>query len=90
VASGKTRDVAVKGPTHLHSVGWAAGGSSLFVANWASKGGSILRVGLDGETQLLHKAIGMAVERPLPSPDGRYLAYSEVATTSNAWMLNSH
>jgi hypothetical protein len=24
------------------------------------------------------------------SPDGRYLAYSEVATTSNAWMLDSH
>jgi len=87
---GKAREIALKGWAGLDSVAWSADGRSLFVTNWASKGGSILRLGLNGETQLLHKALGMALERPLPSPDGRYLACSQVATTSNAWMIENH
>lgn len=73
----------------LTSVSWSLDGKSLFVTNWASRGGSILRVGLNGESKLLRKAVGMGLERPLPSPDGRYLAYGEVTTVSNAWMIEN-
>lgn len=73
----------------LTSVGWSSDGKYLFVTNWAPRGGSILLVALDGETRLLHKAIGMGLERPVPSPDGRYLAYGEVTTVSNAWMIEN-
>jgi len=90
LASGKAREIAVKGWAHLDSVGWSADEGTLFAANWSSTGGSILRVELNGETQLLHKALGMPLERLVPSPDGRYLMYAEVATTSNAWMIEIH
>jgi len=73
----------------LTSVGWSTDGKSLFVTNWASRGGSILRVALNGEAKLLHKAVGMGLERPVLSPDGRFLAYGEVTTVSNAWMIEN-
>ncbi len=31
----------------------------------------------------------MLFERPVPFPDGRYLAFAEVATASNAWMIEN-
>jgi hypothetical protein len=31
----------------------------------------------------------MEVERPVPSPDGHYLAYGEVTTAGNAWMIEN-
>ncbi len=89
LVSGTTRQVPVQEWTHLDSVGWSADGKSLFVTNWSSKGGSILRVALSGKAQLLHTALGMELERPLPSPDGHYLAYGEVTTISNAWMIQN-
>lgn len=89
LASGKAREISVKGWSNLTSVGWSADGQSLFAATWGSKGGSILRVSLDGKTQLLYKALGMQLERPVPSPDGHYLAFAEVSTTSNAWMVEN-
>jgi WD40 repeat protein len=89
LASGKTREISVKDWSNLTSVGWSADGQSLFAATWGSKGGSILRVSLNGKTQLMYKAAGMQLERPVPSPDGRYLAFAEVSTTSNAWMVEN-
>jgi eukaryotic-like serine/threonine-protein kinase len=89
LASGKTREISVKDWSNLTSVGWSADGQSLFAATWGSKGGSILRVSLNGKTQLMYKAVGMQLERPVPSPDGRYLAFAEVSTTSNAWMVEN-
>lgn len=90
LAGGKARQISVKGWSNLTSVGWSVDGRSLFATNWASKGASILRVALNGETQLLHKApSGMQLERTVPSPDGHYLAFGEVATASNAWMIEN-
>lgn len=74
----------------LTSVGWSPDGKNLFVTNWATRGGSILRVALNGVSQVLRKSVGMGLERPLPSPDGRFLAYGEVTTISNAWMIENH
>lgn len=90
LAGGKAREISVKGWSNLTSVGWSVDARSLFVTNWASKGASILRVTLDGEIQLLYKAPSdMQLERPVPSPDGHYLAFGEVATASNAWMMEN-
>lgn len=89
LAGGKAREISVKGWSNLTSVGWSPDGRSLFATNWASRGGSILHVALDGEIQLLYKASGMQLERPVPSPDGHYLAFGEVATASNAWMIEN-
>jgi Tol biopolymer transport system component len=90
LAGGEPRVVEVRGWNHVTSVGWSADGRSLFATNWSSVAGSILHVALNGETRLLHRAAGMTLERPLPSPDGRYLVYGDVITTSNAWMIEIH
>jgi Tol biopolymer transport system component len=82
--------VSIRDWSCLTSVGWSPDGESLFATNWAPKGGSILHVALSGETRLLYKALGMSLEKPVPSPDGHFLAYGEVTTISNAWMLDSH
>jgi len=81
------KEVSVRGWSCFTSLAWSPDGKSLFVTNWASRGGSILRVALNGETLLLHHAVGMEIERPVPSPEGSFLAYGEVTTISNAWMI---
>lgn len=81
--------ISVKDWACFTAVGWAPDGTTLFVTNWASRGGSILRVALNGETQIVQQVVGMGLERPVPSPDGRFLAYGEVTTLSNAWMIEN-
>lgn len=90
LATGDTRMLELRDGDHLTSVGWSADGKSLFATNWSSVAGSILHVALNGETHLLNRAAGMTLERPVPSPDGRYLIYGDVITTSNAWMIEIH
>ena len=85
--SKEEKEVGVSDWSCFTSLAWSPRGKSLFVTNWASRGGSILRVALNGETLLLHHAVGMEIERPVPSPDGSFLAYGEVTTISNAWMV---
>jgi Tol biopolymer transport system component len=90
LAGGEPRIIELRDWNDLISVGWSADGKSLFATNWSSLAGSILRVALNGETHLLHRAAGMTLERPLPSHDGRYLIFGDVITTSNAWMVEIH
>lgn len=89
LATKRETRVTIKGWPCLTSVDWGADGKSFFASTWASKGGSLLRITLTGEAKLLYRAAGMSLERPIPSPDGRFLAYSEVTTIGNAWMLET-
>lgn len=90
LAGGKPKEISVKGWCCLTSVGWSADGRSLFATNWASRGASVLRITLEGEIQILYKApSSMRLERPVSSPDGHYLAFGELATASNAWMIEN-
>lgn len=73
---------------HLKSVAWSADGKSLFATSWASHHTSLLHATLNGQTQVLHTS-SIYLERPLPSPDGRHLAFAEVTCESNAWMITN-
>ena len=88
VAEGTTRELSVKGWGQFDSAAWSADGKALFVTSYSSAGSSLLRVTLEGEAQLLYKA-NWWMERPLPSPDGRYLAFAAVKIESNAWMIDN-
>jgi len=83
----KETQVTVPAWACLTSISWSPDGKSFFATTWASKGGSILHITLNGEPKLLYHALGMSLERAIPSPDKRFLAYGEVTTISNAWML---
>jgi Tol biopolymer transport system component len=87
VRTGPEREIVVKGWSHFNSVGWSADGKAFYVTNWSAHGGSLLRVGLNGVAQSLFQAGSGCFERPIASPDGRYLAFSQVIASRNAWMI---
>jgi len=87
VRTGSPREVVVKAWSHLNSVGWSADGKALYVANWSAHGGSLLRVGLNGVTEPLPQAGPGYFERPIASPDGRWLAFGKVISSRNVWMI---
>lgn len=88
VAGDGEQEVEVKGWGWLDSVAWSSDGKSLFVDSWSPKGGSLLHVLFNGQAQVLRKA-GLWMDRPTPSPDGRYLAFGEVTSNQNAWMIEN-
>jgi Tol biopolymer transport system component len=81
-------DVLVSGWANLRSLGWSADGRQLFVSKGSSSGDSLLRVSLKGEAEVLRTA-GMWIEHPVASPDGRQLAWGEVSSNSNAWIIEN-
>jgi Tol biopolymer transport system component len=83
---GTTRDIAIPGWVELLTLAWSADGKSLFATNFAPAGSSLLHVTLDGKYRVLYKA-AKELELPKPSPDGRYLAFGEVVSASNVWLI---
>jgi Tol biopolymer transport system component len=80
------RDINVSGWSNLQCVAWAADGKAVFATAWASKDPPLLSISLNGEVTLLHKGL-FHVENPVPSPDGRYLAFGENTMESNVWVV---
>ncbi len=81
-------DISVDGWSNLQCVAWAADGKAVFATAWASKDPPLLRISLDGEVKLLHKGL-FHMENPVPSPDGRYLAFGENTMESNVWVAEN-
>jgi Tol biopolymer transport system component len=81
------REITVQGWANLDWVGWAADRKGLFATAFATRGSSLLHVDLNGKAQLLRK-ITAYIDRPLASPDGRYLAFGETSSNSNAWIID--
>jgi eukaryotic-like serine/threonine-protein kinase len=73
----------------LQSIAWAVGGNGFFVTS-NSTGKDLLHVKLDGKGQsMLHLDSRQSMTNPLPSPDGKYLAFQAVTWDSNVWMLEN-
>jgi hypothetical protein len=68
------------------TLGWSADGQSLFVTNFAPDASSLLNFTLDGKYRLLYKA-SKEVESPRAAPDNRSLAFGEVVSASNVWLI---
>ncbi len=89
VGGGEPREVSIQGFRQIASVGWSVDGASLFVTGTSLEGGSILRhVSLSGEGQLLYKTDGW-LEKPIPSPDGRHLAFGQATSSNNVWTVEN-
>jgi hypothetical protein len=86
LGSGVTHDISLPGRAELTTIEWAADGKSVFTTHFAVDGSSILHVTLDGRYQQIHK-VAKDVETPRASPDGRYLAFGEVVSNSNVWLI---
>jgi serine/threonine protein kinase len=87
--SGGERDISLPPGWSIWSLNWAADGNSLFAAA-ETTGYFIARIGLDGTTRtLLDRGRMQWLRYPCPSPDGRYLAFSQRTSESNAWLLEN-
>ncbi|MGZ6423592.1 MAG: TolB family protein [Bdellovibrionota bacterium] len=80
------RDILLKGVTDLSTLSWAADGKSLFATTFAVTGSSLLHITLDGKYRVLYKG-AKEVEGARPSPDDRYLAFGDVVSASNVWLV---
>jgi len=69
-------------------VAWTADGKALFATSYAPDGFRLLRVSLDGRARVLHKA-RFFIENPVPSPDGRSLAFGDITPEGNVWLIDN-
>lgn len=81
-----THDISIPQWPELLTLGWSADGGSLFSTNFAPTGSSLLHISLDGKVALLYKSPKDA-DLPKASPDGRYLAFGAVESSSNVWVI---
>jgi WD40 repeat protein len=86
LGSDVTHDISLPDRAELSTIEWAADGKSVFTTFFAPDGSSILHVTLDGRTHEIHR-VPKDVETPRASPDGRHLAFGEVLSSSNVWVL---
>jgi len=83
------RTIHVKGWPYLENIDWAADGNSVLVYNNGPTRATLLRVGLDGQTQPLWEMANFLSTWAIASPDGRYLAIMGQSLNSNAWLLEN-
>jgi eukaryotic-like serine/threonine-protein kinase len=84
------RVLTISGPWRILDVNWAADGNSLFVVGAQAPRQLILHVDLDGKARVvLDGGKDHVLATPLPSPDGRRLAFSQFTWESNAWLLQN-
>jgi Tol biopolymer transport system component len=72
----------------LYSIAWAADGKGFFASCQRPLNSfTLLHVTLDGKAKPLYPADHRWVVSPLPSPDGKYLAFDGETRDTNVWML---
>jgi DNA-binding winged helix-turn-helix (wHTH) protein/Tol biopolymer transport system component len=72
----------------FESIAWAAGGNGFFVTSRLPNSWNLLHVTLTGKLKpLLRNGRRQWIANPLPSPDGKYLAFEAQTRDSNVWML---
>ena len=75
--------------------GWSLDGKGIYLSEMNLSGYQDYRIvyaGLDGHSQVLWKrgsSPGYTADYPVPSPDGRHLAFTTVTYESNAWLLEN-
>jgi len=70
------------------SVAWAAEGKGFFLTTSSTESFNLIHVTLMGKGQvLLNSARRQPMYLPLPSPNGKYLAFQAITVDSNVWLL---
>jgi len=76
------------GGGELESIAWAADGKGFFVTSEGPDSSNLLYVTPTGKVKLLLRNERWMFQ-PLPSPNGKYLAFQAQTWDSNAWMLEN-
>jgi eukaryotic-like serine/threonine-protein kinase len=89
VANASEHDLQLPPRWYIWSLSWAKDGKALFAAVGFTDY-MIVRIELDGKTHvLLDKGREHWLSAPIPSPDGRHLAFSQQTFENNAWLLEN-
>ena len=85
------RRIAIEpGWGQLEDLGWTADGKGFFATSILADAQNLLHITLAGKVDLLFRqGHTQHLNRPLPSPDGRYLAFQTTTVDSNVWMLEN-
>jgi len=87
--NGTERDIPLPRNWIVWNLSWEADRNALF-ASAQTTGYFIARIGLDGTTHtLLDRGRVQWLSYPCPEPNGRYLAFSQRTSESNAWLLEN-
>ena len=93
VDDGTVDELHVPGVPLPQDLAWSSDGRSLFVIELVAKGESsgwrVLHVDRDGRVTELRRShlLWQWLSSPLPSPDGKYLAFGQLEFQSNVWSL---
>jgi eukaryotic-like serine/threonine-protein kinase len=72
------------------SIAWTADGKGFFLTTWLPESINLIFVNPSGRVQLLlTNPHTQHLTKPLPSPDGKYLAFQSQTTDSNVWGLEN-
>jgi eukaryotic-like serine/threonine-protein kinase len=82
--------VSVVPRSQIWDLNWAPDGNSIFAVSWQQPDAVILQIDLEGRARVvINRGKDHALQNPLPSPDGRQLAFSQLTWESNAWLLEN-
>ncbi len=74
----------------IDDVAWSGDGQHLFLTTDSGRSGQIFYSDLQGHRYLLWESANRIFTSPVPSPDGRYLAFSaHLVYNRNAWLLEN-
>jgi serine/threonine protein kinase len=72
--------------------GWSLDGKGVYLSEMALSDSLVPYASLDGHSQVLWKqglSPGHSAYGPVPSPDGRHLAFTIITAEENAWLLEN-
>jgi len=74
----------------LTSICWAADGNGFFVVSLLPDSNNLMHVTIDGKVEpLWSRGTQHFFDDPMPSPDGKYLAFRATSTDSNVWLIEN-
>jgi hypothetical protein len=72
----------------FQSIAWAASRNGVFITSWLPDSFNLLHVTFDGKVNPLQRnGHRQWMSDPLPSPDGKFLAFRAQTWDNNVWML---
>ena len=74
----------------LQTTAWAADGKGFFATSWVQNSNDLIYITPTGAvTRLWHGGRRQWLTNPLPSPDGKYLAFEAETWDSNVWTIEN-
>jgi Tol biopolymer transport system component len=87
--NGSSRSLTLASYPDLLDLAWATDSQSLFVSAPGPEGITLLHVGPSGAVQRLWLQPGATWLWPIPSPDGRHIAFGYEHAEANVWMFSN-